>query len=242
MNTLPEGHVVAITGASSGIGAATARRLAAAGACVVLGARRRQRLDLLCRELGDRAVGVPMDVRDPEAGRELVAKAVGHFGRLDALVANAGVGRYGGITDHTDEELAEMLDTNVAGTVWPVRAAVSHMRERGSGDIVVVSSVAGLDVRANEAVYGATKHAQIGLAKGLDRELHRSGIRVTALCPGGVVTEFAMAPGAGRTERSPELADMLRAEDVAESVLTVLAQPRGVRTLVYKLRGLSEED
>ncbi|WP_049564081.1 SDR family oxidoreductase [Streptomyces sp. SBT349] len=233
------GRVVAITGASSGIGAATARALVRAGAKVVLGARREERLAELTGELGEGARAVPMDVRDPADARRLIATAVDHFGRLDALVANAGIGMYGGIMDRTDAELAEMLDTNVAGTVWPVRAAVPHLLGDG-GDIVIVSSVAGLRGRGNEAVYAATKHAQMGLAGGLDRELHKRGVRVTALCPGGVVTEFAM--GRGRTPESPELAGMMTADDVAAAIVQVLAQRPGMRTLVYSLRGLTEED
>lgn len=233
-------RVVAITGASSGIGAATARYLAGAGSKVVVGARRIERLKELEAELGDSVRAVRMDVRDPADARLLVETALDSFGKLDTLIANAGIGRYGGILDHTDEQLKEMLDTNIAGTVWPIRAAVPHLLEAGGGDIVIVSSVAGLRGRANEAVYAATKHAQVGLAGGLDRELHRRGIRVTTLCPGGVVTEFAM--GTGRTDESPELADMMQSEDVAAAIVSVLSQPRHMRSLVYSLRGTTEED
>src|SRR6476660_1439864 len=135
--------VVAITGASAGIGRATARELAGAGANVVVGARRRERLEALEAEHPGRIVAVDMDVRSPDDSRRLVRTAVERFGRLDTLVANAGIGMYGGILDHTDEELTTMLDTNVAGTVWPIRAAVPHFVEQGHGDIVIVASVAG---------------------------------------------------------------------------------------------------
>jgi 3-oxoacyl-[acyl-carrier protein] reductase len=237
-----QGYVAAITGASSGIGREIARGLVAAGASVALGARRAERLDELVAELGDRAVAVPMDVRTPADSARLIAAAVDAFGRLDAVVANAGIGMYGGILDHSDEELTEMLDVNVAGTVWPIRAAVPRLLEQGGGDVVIISSVAGTTARANEAVYAATKHAQLGLAQGLDRELFRRGIRVSAFCPGGVVTEFAMQPGGGRTGSSPELADMLQARDVAEAVIFALSRPRGVRTLIHRLRGATEEE
>jgi NADP-dependent 3-hydroxy acid dehydrogenase YdfG len=237
-----EGYVAAVTGASSGIGAAVARSLVARGASVVLGARRLERLEAIVGELGERASAVEMDVRLPADADRLVSAAIQRYGRLDGLIANAGIGMYGGILDHSDEELETMLETNVAGTVWPVRSAVRHMLDRGEGDIVIVSSVAGLNSRENEAVYAATKHAQIGLARGLDKELHRKGIRVTAFCPGGVVTEFAMAPGAGRSPESPQLADMLQADDVANAIASVLEQPRHMRTLVYSLRGTTEED
>jgi NADP-dependent 3-hydroxy acid dehydrogenase YdfG len=238
-----EDYTVAITGASSGIGAAAARALVTKGARVVLAARRRERLEELVAELGEeKAVAVQTDVRRPEDAERLIEVAVSRFGHIDCLVANAGIGMYGGILDHSDEELAEMLDTNVAGTVWPVRAAVRRMLPQGFGDIVIVSSVAGLSARANEAVYAATKHAQMGLSNGLDRELYRKGIRVTTLCPGGVVTEFAMAPGAGRTPTTPALADMMQAADVAGAIVSVLEQPRSVRSLIYSLRGATEED
>jgi NADP-dependent 3-hydroxy acid dehydrogenase YdfG len=234
------GKVVAITGASAGIGAASARALAAEGASVVLGARRQERLEELADELGDAAAIVEMDVRDPAASKRLVDTALERFGRLDALVANAGIGAYGGIMDLTDEQLHVMMDTNVAGTVWPIRAAVPHFLEAGVGDIVIVASVAGLRGGGDEAVYAATKFAQVGLAGGLDRELREKNIRVTTLCPGGTATEFAM--GAGRTPDMPGLKDMLRAEDVADAVVTVLRQPKTMRSLLWSMRSINEAD
>jgi NADP-dependent 3-hydroxy acid dehydrogenase YdfG len=232
--------VVAITGATAGIGAASARALTAEGAKVVLGARREERLQELAEELGDRAAVVTMDVRDPAGSEQLVATAVERYGRLDALVANAGIGAYGGIMDLTDEQLRVMMDTNIAGTVWPIRAAVPRLLAAGGGDIVIVASVAGLRGGGDEAVYAATKFAQVGLAGGLDRELREQNIRVTTLCPGGVATEFAM--GAGRTPDMPGLDDMLRAEDVAAAVVTVLRQPPTMRTLVWSMRSIDEAD
>lgn len=238
-----DGYAVAITGASAGIGRATARALVARGAKVALGARRLDRLAELVQELGeDNAVAVEMDVRSAGDAEKLVAATVDKYGKIDGLVANAGIGYYGSILDHSDETLTEMMDTNIAGTVWPVRAAVKRMLPAGFGDIIIISSVAGTSGRANEAVYAATKHAQMGLANGLDRELHKQGIRVTALCPGGVVTEFAMQPGGGRTSSSPQLGDMLQPEDVAEAIAFTLEQPRNARSLVYRLRGATEED
>ena len=142
--------------------------------------------------------------------------------------------------DLSDEQLALMMDTNVAGTVWPIRAAVPGFKESGSGDIVIISSVAGLRGAGDESVYAATKFAQIGLAGGLDRELRSSGIRVSAICPGGTATEFAM--GAGRTPDMPGLDDMLRPADVASAVVTVLRQPLSMRTLVWSMRSANEDD
>jgi len=234
------GTVVAITGASSGIGAASARLLVESGAKVVLGARRQERLEQLVTELGpDNAVAVAMDVRSPQDATRLVQAAVSSFGRLDSLVANAGIGAYGGILDLTDDQLAVMLDTNIAGTVWPVRAAVRQFAAAGSGgDVVVVASVAGLRGGADEAVYAATKFAQVGLAGAVDREVRTQGIRVTTIAPAGTKTEFAI--GEGRTDGDPALDSFLAAEDVAFAVQTVLSQPRRLRTTLWALWSMAE--
>lgn len=235
-----DGSVVAITGASSGIGAASARALAAEGASLVLGARRVDRLREIADEVDAEVAVVEMDVRSPGDAGKLVEEAYSRFGRLDALVANAGIGAYGGIMDLTDEQLSEMMDTNVAGTVWPIRAAVPGFVEAGEGDIVIVASVAGLRGAGDEAVYAATKFAQVGLAGALDRELREKGIRVSTLCPGGVATEFAM--GAGRTPDMEGLDEMMRPENIAAAVVTVLRQPRTMRTLVWSMRSIHEAD
>ncbi len=234
------GTVVAITGASSGIGAATARALGAEGASVALGARRKDRLTELADELGSQVAIVEMDVRTSQDSQRLVDQAVESFGRLDAIVVNAGVGMYGGIMDQTDDEIRSMIDTNVAGTIWPIRAAVPRLLENGGSDIVIVASVAGLRGAGDEAVYAATKHAQVGLAGGLDRELREKNIRVSTIAPGGTATEFAM--GTGRTPDMPGLADMLDAEDMAAAVVTVLQQPQSMRTLLWSMRSMKEED
>jgi 3-oxoacyl-[acyl-carrier protein] reductase len=234
------GLTVAITGASAGIGEATARAVASEGASVVLGARRVDRLEDLAAELGSKAAVVEMDVREPADSQRLVAEARSRFGGLDAMVANAGIGAYGGIMDLSDEQLKTMMDTNVAGTVWPIRAAVPGFVEQGGGDIVIVASVAGIRGAGDEAVYAATKFAQVGLAGGLDRELRASGVRVSTICPGGTATEFAM--GAGRTPDMPGLADMMSAENVAEAVVTVLKQPTSMRTLIWSMRSIHEDD
>jgi 3-oxoacyl-[acyl-carrier protein] reductase len=232
--------VVAVTGASAGIGAATARLLVEAGARVAVQARRKDRLAQLVDELGsDNAVAVPGDVRDPASARDLVQAAVDAFGRLDSIVVNAGIGAYGGILDATDEELRTMLRTNIDSSVWAVRAAVEQFRRAaGGGDIVVISSVAGLRGGGSEAVYAGTKFAQVGLAGSLDREVRAEGIRVSTLCPAGVHTEFAI--GNGRTEGDPALDDFLQPEDVGAAVVTVLRQPRRMRTTLWAMWSMAE--
>jgi NADP-dependent 3-hydroxy acid dehydrogenase YdfG len=231
--------VAVITGGSSGIGRATARELLGAGARVVVGARRLGRLEELEAAFPGRVAPVEMDVRSPADCNRLVQTALDRFGHIDSLVANAGIGMYGGILDQTDEALTTMMDTNIAGTVWPIRAAVPHFVEAGKGDIVIVASVAGFRGGADEAVYAATKFAQVGLAGALDRELRQKGIRVTTIGPAGTATEFAI--GAGRTEDMPELQVYLRPEDIAFAIRTVLEQPRRLRTQHWTLWSMAQE-
>ena len=233
------GTVVAITGATSGIGRETARQLVAEGALVALGGRRTDRLDALVAELGaDNALAVAMDVRSPADNARLVAAAVDRWGRLDSIVPNAGIGLYGGILDQTDEQLTTMMDTNFAGTVWTVRAALPAMLAGGGGDVVIVASVAGFRGGPDEAVYAGTKHAQVGLAGSLDRELRERGVRVTLICPAGTATEFAV--GAGRTQDDPRFAQYLTPADVAAAVITTLRQSRTLRTGIWTLWSMGQ--
>jgi 3-oxoacyl-[acyl-carrier protein] reductase len=227
-----KGNVIAITGASSGIGRETARLLVQAGAKVALGARRLDRLNELVKELGeDNAAAIPMDVTSADENNKFITKTIETFGHLDSVVANAGIGYYGGITDIPDDELTNMIAVNYSGTIWTIRAAVPEFRKNGTGDIVIVSSVAGFRGGANEAVYAGTKFAQIGLAGSLDRELTPEGIRVTAICPAGTNTEFAI--GAGRTKGDPALDYYMSPTDVAFQIVTALQQPRRIRTSVW---------
>lgn len=223
------GTVVAVTGASAGIGRATVEALVAAGANVVAGARRLERLTALAEELGtDRVVPVQMDVREPADNARLVRAALDTWGRLDSVVANTGIGSYGSVLDGSDEDVRTMIDTNFTGTVFTVRAALPPLLEAGAGDVVIVASVASFRGGADEAVYAGTKFAQQGFAGSIDRELREKGIRVTTINPAGVETEFAI--GHGRTEGDPALAEYLRPEMVAHAVVTTLQQPRSMRT------------
>lgn len=233
------GTVIALTGATAGIGRETARQLVHEGARVALGGRRTDRLDELVNELGeDNAIGVTMDVRAPADNARLVAAAVDRWGRLDSVIPGAGIGMYGGILDQSDEQLATMMDTNYAGTVWTVRAALPTMLAAGEGDVVIISSVAGFRGGADEAVYAGTKHAQVGLAGALDRELRDQGIRVTLICPAATATEFAV--GAGRTDADPRSADWLRPGDVADAIVATLKQPRTMRTSIWTLWSMGQ--
>jgi 3-oxoacyl-[acyl-carrier protein] reductase len=226
-----DGKVAVITGASHGIGAAVAKELDARGARLGLGSRSGD-------DLGLEAVARPCDVCDPKQVEALVAATVERFGGLDILVANAGVGAYGPFLELDLDQVEEMIDVNLKGTIYAVRAALPHLLERGEGDIVAVASVAGLRAFPNETVYNASKFGQVGLLRSLDNELREHGIRCTNVCPGGVATGFALGEGRGRTPDSLE--GMMTAEDVAEVVVFALTRPRGHRLMTVSFRPMSE--
>jgi NADP-dependent 3-hydroxy acid dehydrogenase YdfG len=234
MTTL-EGKVAVVTGASRGIGAAVARALDAAGAKLGLAARSGDDLGI------PDAVALPTDVRDRAQVQTLVDATTDRHGGLDVLVANAGVGAYGPLVELDPDHLDEMIDTNVKGVLYAAAAAVPHLIARGGGDLVSVASEAGRRGLPNEAVYCASKFAQVGFTRSLDHELRPHGIRCTNVCPGGVATDFAMGDGRGRTPEMPALAGMMRAEDVAEAVLFVLTRPRSHRVLEVAFRPVTEE-
>ncbi|HYZ78859.1 MAG TPA: SDR family oxidoreductase [Gaiellaceae bacterium] len=227
-----DGKVAVITGASRGIGAAVARALDGEGVKLGLASRSGDDLGL------DDAVAAPCDVRDRAQVESLVGRTVERFGRLDILVANAGVGAYGPFLDLTPEFLEEMIDVNVKGTLYAVRVALPHLLEAGEADIVTVASEAGRRGLPYEAVYCASKFAQVGFTRALDHELRERGVRCTNVCPGGVATDFALEEGRGRT---PDvLPGMMRAEDVADVVLFALTRPRNHRILETAFRPVTE--
>jgi NADP-dependent 3-hydroxy acid dehydrogenase YdfG len=227
-----EGKVAFVTGASRGVGAAVARRLAQAGARIGMASRTEDDLGIAG------SVVRACDVRDRAQVEEAVAATVAAFGRLDIVVANAGIGAYGDFLDLDPEVADAMIDVNLKGTLWTARAALPHLIAGGGGDFVALASVAGLRAFPGEAVYNASKFGQVGFTRALDHELRERGVRCTAVCPGGVATDFAM--GAGRSEDMPELAGMLRPEDVAEVVLFTVTRPPGVRILTTSMRPMSE--
>jgi 3-oxoacyl-[acyl-carrier protein] reductase len=227
-----EGRVALVTGASRGIGAAVARSLAAEGVRLALASRSGDDLGL------DGAVARRCDVRQPDDLEALVAEAVERFGGIDILVANAGVGAYGPFLDLPADQLEEMIDVNVKGTLYAVRAALPHLLESDAADIVTLASEAGRRGLPLEAVYCASKFAQVGFTRALDHELREHGVRCSNVCPGGVATDFAM--GRGRTPDMPELAGMMTPEDVAEVVLFVVTRPRNHRILETAFRPVAE--
>ena len=224
------GKTAIVTGASSGIGEATARLLAKEGCNVVLAARREDRLRTLAAELGEGALAAPTDVTDPAACAALVARTVERFGSLEILINNAGVGLYGSIPEGAPEDWRKMFDVNVLGVLYTTRAAVRHMLARGSGDVVFVSSLAGRRVPAPDGtVYAATKHAITAVAEGLRMDVHDKGVRVINVEPGLVRTEFPenSYPDAEEYYANKGFSP-LEAEDVAAAVLYSLRQPAHV--------------
>jgi 3-oxoacyl-[acyl-carrier protein] reductase len=228
-----QGRVAFVTGASGGIGAAVARSLVAAGVKVGLASRRGSDLDL-----GDDAFGLACDVSDHEEVDASVAATVERFGQLDILVANAGVGAYGPLLELEPRHREEMIDVNLKGTIYAVRAALPHLLKSDAADIVTLASEAGRRGLPYEAVYCASKFGQVGFTRALDHELREQGVRCTNVCPGGVATEFALDDDRGRKPEA--LAGMMSAEDVAEIVMFVLTRPRNLRILETAIRPMTE--
>ncbi len=223
------GRAAVVTGASRGIGAAVARSFAAAGARVALLSRSGDDLGL------DGALGLTCDVTDRAAVKAAVDEAAGTFGRLDVVVANAGVGAYGPFLELAPDQLEQMVDVNLKGVLYTAAAGLPHLVGAGGGDFVSVASVAGLRGLPGEAVYNASKFGQVGFTRGLDHEMREHGVRCTTVAPGGVATDFAI------DQRSEEqLAGMMSAEEVADVVVFCVTRPRSMRILTTSFRPMGE--
>ena len=224
------GKTAIVTGASSGIGEATARLLAKEGCNVALAARREDRLKALAAELGEGALAVPTDVTDPAACAALLARTLERFDSLEILVNNAGLGLYGSVAEGDPDDWRRMFEVNVLGVLYTTRAAVRHMLARGSGSIVFVSSLAGRRVPgADGTVYAATKHAITAVAEGLRMDMREKGIRVINVEPGLVRTEFPESSYPSAEDFYAEKGySPLEAEDIAAAVLYAVEQPARV--------------
>src|SRR3984893_9628592 len=228
------GQVVAVTGASSGIGEATASACARAGAAVTLAARRADRIEALAQRIvqdGGRAVAIPTDVGEEAQARAFVERTHSELGRLDVLVNNAGVMLLGPIANADTEEWRRMIHANLFGVLYCTHAALPVMAEQGSGHIVNVSSVAGRIARAGSGVYNLTKFGVGAFSEPLRPEGAPLGVRVTLTEPGAVATEW---PGHSRPEILEQMAKRfqgvtpLAAEDIANAVLYAIGQPANV--------------
>lgn len=241
-----QGKTVVITGASSGIGEATALRLAASGAAVVLGARRVDRLDALVARIeadGGRVSAMACDVTrraDPEA---LVAHAVERFGRIDVLVNNAGVMPISRLDLLDIDGWDRTIDTNIKGVLYAIAAALPRMKAQKSGHIISISSVAGHRINGGAAVYAATKHAVRVIAESLRQEVTRDGIRSTIISPGATETELfeKITDATTRDRLAPAAAMALPADSVARAIAYAIAEPDDVDINEILIRPQAQE-
>jgi NADP-dependent 3-hydroxy acid dehydrogenase YdfG len=232
--------VALVTGASSGIGEATALALAAEGATVALAARRVARLTHLAariRQDGGAALPIEADVTDEAQAAGMVQRVVRECGRLDMLLCVAGVGVAAPFQNTTTAEYRQMVDVNILGLLYPIHGALPVMKQQGDGHIVIVSSGTGRYIHPS-TVYSGTKHAASAIAESLRREIGRDFIRVTSIEPGAVKTEFTahMRPDV-RTAVEQRLGDMeqLTSGDVAAAILYAMTQPRHVNVNILTL-------
>jgi NADP-dependent 3-hydroxy acid dehydrogenase YdfG len=228
-----EGKVAAITGASSGIGEATAVALAQAGARVSLGARRKDRLDALVEQLGDRAVAIETDVSDEAQARGFIQRTKDEFGSVDILVNNAGVMLLGLLLMQNGDDWRRMIEVNQLGLVYCSHEALKLMTEQGGGHIVNVSSVAGRHANAGSAVYNMTKFGVTAFSEAIRQEGAHVNVRVTCVEPGFVETELMehnknpMVLEAAEKMRE-QIGKVLDSDDIAQAILYAVSQPEHV--------------
>jgi NADP-dependent 3-hydroxy acid dehydrogenase YdfG len=223
--------VFLITGASTGIGAATARHAAEAGYRLVLAARSADKLTALADELGgeERALAVECDVTEWEAQESMVSQAVERFGGIDVVFANAGFGAARGFLEETPEHWRSMVLTNVLGVAYTIRATLPQLKDR-TGHMVITSSVAGRRALPG-SLYSASKHAVTAMGESLRQEVNGTGLRVTVIEPGGVDTPFFSKRVEGRLE----------ADDIARAVMFAVAQPPHVDVNEMLIRPTAQE-
>jgi NADP-dependent 3-hydroxy acid dehydrogenase YdfG len=246
------GAVALVTGASSGIGEATARMLAGRGAVVAMAARRTDRLEALGAEIagsGGTALPVKLDVSDREGAEAAVARTVEELGRLDVLVNNAGVMLLGPMLEAPVEEWQQMVEVNLLGLMYMTKAAVPHLLEAAEGDrqvadVVNISSVAGRIARRNSGVYNATKFGVGAFSESLRQEVTRRRLRVSLVEPGAVATELSSHNRPEVQEQiKSRFSDMerLEAEDIAEAIEFVVTRPPHVAINEVLVRPTDQE-
>ena len=240
MNAI-NGKVILITGASSGIGEACARRLSQQGAKLVLAARRADRLAKLAAELGDDVLWAATDVTRLEDLQALAASAQQRFGRIDVLINNAGIMPISMLAQGQVEDWSRMIDVNIKGVLYGIHAVLNGMLAQGSGHVITISSVAGLSVGPGSAVYSATKFAVRAISEGLRQECVGK-VRVTSICPGLVtseLTESITVPAF--KERAQKLYEgAISADAIADAVIYAISQPEQVAINEIVVRPLSQ--
>ncbi|MCD8083378.1 MAG: SDR family oxidoreductase [Clostridiales bacterium] len=235
------GKVALITGASAGFGRATALLFAREGANLVITARRESRLQEVvdqCKAFGVEAVYYAGDATEEETAKKTVELAIHTFGKIDILINNAGIGRYTPLLESSVEDYDLVMDSNVRSAFCFTRYTVPYMLERAEGQIIMISSAAGVYGYPNETIYTSSKFALRGFAQALDKEFREKGIKSCAFCPGAGITEFAI--GHGRTEEQMAKSGMLTADDVAEALLFVCAQSKQSRIMEIRMRAMNE--
>lgn len=247
-----DGTVALITGASSGIGQATARALAANGAAVAVVARRKERLDELAaeiREKAGRALAIPADITDKQQANAAVDRTVAELGRLDMLVNNAGVAFFGPIVDAPTDEWEQMIALNVQGLLYCSRAALPHLlraavqEPRRVADMVNVSSIAGRNARSGTGVYNLTKFGVNAFSESLRQEVTSRHVRVSAIEPGVVDTELLSRAADSHAGSSllEGIEEVLRPEDIADAITYIVTRPRHVAINEVLIRPTDEE-
>jgi 3-oxoacyl-[acyl-carrier protein] reductase len=240
MNSLKD-KVVVITGASAGFGRATAEMFAKEGAKLVLTARRSDRLQEVvdsCNKMGADAVFYAGDAQDETTARNTVQLAIDKFGKIDVLINNAGIGRYLPLLESTMEDYDLIMNTNVRSAFAFTRYTIPHMLKEHKGQVIMVSSAAGVYGYPNETIYSSSKFALRGFAQSLDKEFRQEGIKSCAFCPGAGITEFAI--GHGRTTEEMAESGMLTAEDVANALLFICTQSDQSRIMEIRMRAMNE--
>lgn len=236
-----EGKIAFVTGASRGIGRAVCLALARAGCHIAGAARNADELASLVdaiKGLGRDAIACNADLSQQSDVQRVAEETLAHFGRIDILINNAGVGKFGPLSSMSVEDYDWMMNTNMRATFLCTRAFLPGMIERGDGDIIFLGSVAGLKGLPNETVYCATKHAQYGFAMSLDHECREHGVKVSYIAPGGVNSYFAF--GTGRSPGDPKLREYLDNEDVADAVVFAASQPPKSRVFLLAMRPMRE--
>ena len=243
-----EGKVAVVTGASSGIGEATAIALAAQGAIVALAARRADRLEKLVKQISDsggQALPIVADVSDDAQAHDMISKAKAQFGSIDILVNNAGVMLLGAINGANTEDWRRMVNTNLLGLMYATHAALPIMKAQGGGHIINISSVAGRIARAGTGVYNATKWGVGAFSESLRQEVHKDKIRVTIIEPGAVATELTdHITDSGAKERTQawiQSMTPLASEDIAAAIVYVVTQPPHVNVNEILIRPTEQE-